>query len=77
MKLFETSKYEAKYFCKICTKALSRYTLMHSYGTCPYCGHNSNSTVCDANKISILNTTWIELTLKPPFIKRITNEKLD
>lgn len=76
MKLFETSKYIAKYVCIKCEHVLSRYEVMYSHGICPYCGNNDKSTICAVSKITVLKTTWIELTIKPPFIKRITNEKI-
>lgn len=40
-------KWQASWVCTECNEPLSWNEKMYSYGVCPYCGHHSNSTVCD------------------------------
>ena len=48
--------------CTECNKRLSDSQKMYSSGICPYCGHNSNGTVCDTNMVTlkkiILHPWW-------------------
>lgn len=69
MRLFETKEYVANYTCIKCVHNLSKDEVMHSNGICPYCGNNDDSTICDYIKVARLDISWVEVTLKPPFIK--------
>lgn len=36
-------------FCVKCSERLGRHQEMYSHGICPFCGFNSDSTICDTN----------------------------
>lgn len=39
--------------CVNCEHELSRAELGYSNGTCPYCGHTDNSTICSYKKVTL------------------------
>jgi hypothetical protein len=43
----------AEFRCVGCSSALSEYDRLYSDGVCPKCGHQSDGTICDAQKVAV------------------------
>lgn len=46
-------KYKAQYTCIACSHVLSDRERCYHDGVCPFCGHVTNGTVCDTDKLSV------------------------
>ena len=47
------ARFKAVHLCAKCEVRLSNHEMMCSHGVCPYCGNNSESTICDCIKKSV------------------------
>lgn len=43
----------AEFRCVGCSSALSEYDRLYRDGICPKCGHQSDGTICDAQKVAV------------------------
>ena len=58
MSKIRKSKWYSINVCSKCKHRLTDEKLMHSNGTCPYCGYTSKSTICDYIKIILKQFTY-------------------
>ena len=58
--LLMNSRYVKKYHCRACGVRMSFHAKMYSHGTCPYCGHTVDGTVC----------ATVERVVKEPIISK-------
>lgn len=59
--------------CAQCEKELSENQILYSHGICPYCGYNSNCTICDTKKVVYRKTKtfipkWYQFWIRPKYL---------